>query len=252
MTQFVAIMLDQLMHPDANMRGQAAVALAESCEADALHGLLARVGREPDLNVREDITWALVRMGEKAVAPLIALLGDGDAAVRHHAAHTLGKIGDPRAIPALADTLQDGDLNVVSKTAFVLGQIGDAAAVPALAGLIGHADSEVQTAAGQALEAFGAAAMPALLVALRSDRWQTREHAAEILGALQRIEAVDRLAEAASDEHPHVRLAAVTALGEVGGAAAQAALEQAKTHPDERVQTLAARLIVRLSRRRPA
>src|SRR5690606_28987247 len=98
MTEYVKIMLEQLVHPDKNLRGPAALALGGASVADALDGLLARVGHEPDFYVREDITWALVRMGDQAIAPLIALLADENAAVRHHAAHTLGKINDGRAV----------------------------------------------------------------------------------------------------------------------------------------------------------
>lgn len=238
MTEYVKIMLEQLIHPDKNMRGPAALALGGSCVVDALDGLLARVGHEPDFYVREDITWALVRMGDKAVAPLIGLLEDKSAAVRHHAAHTLGKINDPRAVEALMSVLKDSDHMVATRAAGSLKVIGDARAIPALAGILGHAHRETQTAVTEALERFGTQAVPAVLEAMNDPRWPVREHAADVLGQIGDKTAVAALASALYDTEWQVRFAAVTALWHIGGAAATAALREMPPDVDERVREL--------------
>jgi HEAT repeat protein len=238
MTEYVKIMLEQLVHPDKNVRGPTAIALGGSCVADALDGLLARVGHEPDFYVREDITWALVRMGEAAIEPLIGLLADESAAVRHHAAHTLGKINDPRAVEALMSALQDSDPMVAARAAGSLKVIGDARAIPALAGVLGHAHRETQTAITEALEQFGAKAVPFVLKAMTDARWQVREHAADVLGQIGDAAAVPALSAALRDDHWQVRFAAVTALAHIGGAAAKAALRGMLEDTDERVREL--------------
>lgn len=238
MTETVRIMLEQLVHPDKNMRGPAAIALGGSRVADALGGLLARVGHEPDFYVREDITWALVRMGENAIAPLIALLADESAAVRHHAAHTLGKISGPRAVEALIGALNDSDHTVAGRAAGSLKVIGDARAIPALAGVLGHAHRDTQTAVTEALERFGADAVPAVLEAMKDARWQVREHAADVLGLIAERAAVPALAAALRDAHWEVRFAAVTALWHIGGAAAKTALREMTPDADARVREL--------------
>ena len=238
MTEYVKIMLEQLIHPDKNMRGPAALALGGSCVVDALDGLLARVGHEPDFYVREDITWALVRMGEAAIEPLIGLLEDESAAVRHHAAHTLGKINDARAVEALIGALKDGDHMVVARAAGSLKVIGDVRAVRALAGVLGHPHRDTQTAINEALERFGAAAVPAVLEALTDARWPVREHAADVLGQIGDRTAVPALASALRDDHWQVRFAAVTALWHIGGAAAKEALREMTPDADERVREL--------------
>jgi HEAT repeat protein len=238
MTETVRIMLEQLVHPDKNMRGPAAIALGGSYVADALDGLLARVGHEPDFYVREDITWALVRMGEAAIAPLIGLLNDESAAVRHHAAHTLGKINDPRAVEALIGALHDSDHMVAARAAGSLKVIGVAQAIPALAGVLGHPHRETQTAVAEALERFGAEAIPAVLEAMNDTRWPVREHAADVLGQIGDKAAVPALTAALRDEHWQVRFAAVTALWHIGGAAAKAALREMTPDADERVREL--------------
>lgn len=238
MTEYVKIMLEQLVHPDKNLRGPAALALGGASVADALDGLLARVGHEPDFYVREDITWALVRMGDQAIAPLIALLADENAAVRHHAAHTLGKINDGRAVEALMTVLPDSDHMVVARAAGSLKVIGDARATPALVGVLGHPHRDTQTAITEALERFGADAVPAVLAAMTDVRWPVREHAADVLGQIGDPAAVPALTAALRDGHWQVRFAAVTALWHIGGAAAKAALRDMTPDEDARVREL--------------
>jgi HEAT repeat protein len=238
MTETVRIMLEQLVHPDKNLRGPAAIALGGSCAADALDGLLARVGHEPDFYVREDITWALVRMGDQAIAPLIGLLDHENAAVRHHAVHTLGKINDARAVEALIRALRDSDHMVAARAAGSLKVIGDARAVPALAGVLGHPHRETQTAVTEALERFGADTVPAVLAALTDSRWPVREHAADVLGQIGDDTAVPALTAALRDDHWQVRFAAVTALWHIGGTAAKTALREMAPDADARVREL--------------
>ena len=175
--------IELLEHADHNVRGRAALTLRTLGDVGAVDALIRALRTEPNLFVRENITAALVRLGDATLSPLIHLLGDTSPAVRHDAAHALSKIGDARAVDALIDTLQDHDVTVVTKAAFALGRIGDARAIPALVGLLGHESREMQSTLASVLERFGRPAVPPLLDRLEDERWQAREHAAYILGS---------------------------------------------------------------------
>lgn len=246
MTETLQTLIEALHHSDKNVRGKAAVSIGNLGDVEGLKVLLQTLGNETDLYVREDITWALVRMGDAAVLPLIEYLGDSNPAARHHAAHTLGKIADARAVDALISALQDDDSTVIAKAAFALGQIGDTRAIPALIDLLGHENREVQTTVNRVLEEFGAAAIQPLIRSMTQGRWQAREQAADILGLIGSQEAVPVLIEALKDAQWQVRFAAVTALGAIGGAAAKNALRQMENDADERVRGLMPKIVKRM------
>ena len=56
--------------------------------------------------------YALVKIGEPAIDPLILALNDSNSSVRCYAADALGEIGDPRAVDPLNDALEDEDGDV--------------------------------------------------------------------------------------------------------------------------------------------
>lgn len=206
-------LIQNLTHPDRSQRGQAALSLGALRDERVLEALLAALTVESDLFVREDITWALVRQGEAALAPLLSMLNHERADLRHHAAHVLGKIGDRSAAPALiAAVTHDPAPAVIQKTAFTLSQMKVAGAIPALVARLGHPDSEVQTALTKALESFGARAIPALTEAARHPDTAIRAHAVEILGEIGEEETIPALLAALTDESDAVRLAAVNGL----------------------------------------
>jgi HEAT repeat protein len=248
MTETLQTLIEALHHPDKNVRGKAAVSIGNLGDTEGLNVLLKTFGVESDLYVREDITWALVRMGDAAVLPLIELLKSENPAARHHAAHTLGKIADTRATDALIKALQDEDSAVVAKAVFALGQIGDTRAIPALIGLLGHENREVQTTVNRVLEEFDTAAIQALIQAMAQEKWQAREQAADILGLIDSRDAVPVLIEALKDEQWQVRFAVVTALGSIGGVNAKQAVQQMEHDADERVRGLTPKILKRMRR----
>ncbi len=157
MNETLAILIGQLDHTDRNIRARAAVDLGTLGDTSVTAVLVQALVRERELFVREYITWALVRMGDTAVASLVLLLSDPDSRVRHCAVHALSKIGDPRAIGALIAALHDDDLSVVTKAAYALGESASATAIPALVGLLGREERELQATLVLALERFGRA-----------------------------------------------------------------------------------------------
>jgi HEAT repeat protein len=246
MTETLAALTEELHHPDQNVRSRAAVSLGKLADVGTLPILIDALSTEPDLFVREDITWALVRMGDAAVQPLIELTRDANPAARHNAVHALGKIGDPRALGALIHALQDSDMKVQLKAAFALTQLGDARAVEPLVNLLGHEDSEVESAIASALEFFGPFSIEPLIHSLTDARWQVREQAADVLGLIGSRATIPALMAALRDEHWQVRFASVAALGKIGGENARIALEQMQADPNERVRSLVPKVMRRI------
>ncbi len=102
--------------------------------------------------VHSEVASALARVGEPAVSGLLEMLQDKEWTVRWQAAHTLGRIGDTRAVPALVDALQDKEWTVRYYTAYSLGWIGDLYTVPALQDACKDESEKVREAAEWALE----------------------------------------------------------------------------------------------------
>lgn len=246
MTETLQQHITDLAHPDKNVRSAAAVALGRVGGREACAALLAVVGQDADFYVREDITWALVRIGAEAVEPLIAMLADADENVRHHAAHTLSKIGDPRAVKPLAGVLHDRSAAVVSKAIFTLGTLVGEEIVPMLVPLLGHPDTDVQNTLITALERIGRPALPHLIPALKDENPQVRELAADAIGMIRQPENVPYLTPLLGDDDWRVRFATLTALGHIGGAQAKAAILAMPPDADKRVAQLGAKMIRRM------
>jgi len=217
---------------EAGSRGPAGVATAgprptdpgtAAAVASILDGL--RRGVRPAARQAEG---ALAQLGEPAIGPLCAALGDGNATVRSAAAGALAKIGAPAA-PAVMDALTGSpDPQVRCGAAAVLGELDapEAARVEALVRAMGDGEQRVRFAALQALEGMGAAAapaVPALSAALtgRSEAPPIRRKAAQVLASIGpgAAGAVPALMQALRDDDLWVRRFAASALGSIGPAA---------------------------------
>ena len=234
--------LADLGHPDKNVRIRAALDVGAARQQDALPELLRRLTREADFFVRENLTWAVARMGEAALPGLLKLLEHPDAAARLQAVHTLSKIADPRATAALLNVLNDADAEVARKAIFALGQLGSPQALSTLIAGLGDVDAERRTTLSTAIQGFGAAALAPLGDALPGARAGVRAHAADILGLLGDPAAVPALAGAFTDDDWNVRFAVLSALGHLPGAEADAAIERAAQDTDARLRAVALRL----------
>ena len=184
-----------------------------------------------------------------AVSALVETLADANAAVRVAAANSLGQLGDPRAIAALAKALrEDTDARVREAAAYALGQIDDNRAVPhllaalkteraanvrekivnaleelddpsAVGGVVAvlkDPSVQVRRAAVSALGEFeDASAVPALLEMVRDEDDEVRMETAEALGNLDNTAAIDALTLLVKDANKDVRVHAVSALGDL-------------------------------------
>jgi HEAT repeat protein len=243
MNQLFFEIIEDLYHPDTNIRSRAVFALDKlGDEQSVLNELLAALATETDVLVREDITWTLVRRKDKAIQSLIDYLQHENWQARHNAAHVLGKIANPIATEALMQILHDENPIVVTKTAFALSQIGDTKAIPALVAILGHENREVQSMLLDVLEGFGEESLGALAQAIQSENWTIREQAADILGHIAHEESISLLKQALKDEIWQVRFAAINALSYHKAKEAIASLQN---DPNERVRSLAKSLSAR-------
>lgn len=215
---------ERLRHPDAWVRFRAAL---DAPTAAPLADLLEVLRSEPEAGVREVVTWAIVQHGPEAVGAVLGHVGDSDAGVRHQMAHVLGKLADPRAVPALVGLLAD-EPEVATKAAFALGQIGGPDAVVALVGVLGSGGSGLRATVVTALGGLGESVVVPVLDRLGSRSAATRADAAEVLGAVGDEAAVPGLARLLADPEEDVRITALMALGAIGGPAAMAAIDAAR------------------------
>jgi HEAT repeat protein len=135
---------------EVSVAGEALSRIGGPAATDALLAALA----DPVPTGRWHVAMAaLERMGDPAVAPLVAMLDSQDADARRNAAQALGWNGSSSATEALVHALKkDRDATVRGQAAWALGEIGNPAARRALErAQLRDPAVEVQTAAEWAL-----------------------------------------------------------------------------------------------------
>ena len=86
----------------ASIRLQSALAVGTAPDPAVIGKLVTRCAIEPEFHVREMLTWALTRHPASTTVPLLVdEVRSERAQARSQALHTLSKIGDRRAWPAI-------------------------------------------------------------------------------------------------------------------------------------------------------
>jgi hypothetical protein len=151
-----------LEHDSSSVRLRAAMAVGTRPDPRLVDTLVQRCGVEPDFSVREMLTWALTRHPAAVTVPLlVAELRSERAQARSQALHTLSKIGDRRAWPAITRALlADADDEVARsawRAAVVLVPSGAEAELGrVLATQLGRGGRETRLSLSRALIALGA------------------------------------------------------------------------------------------------
>lgn len=177
-----ARLVDALADTDSSARLRAALSAGTLGDPRLVEILVARCAVEPDFFVRDMLTWALCRLPPEITVPrLLAELGSGIAQARSQALHTLSKIGDRSAWPAVSRLLHD-EHDEVAQSAWRAGVVlvapgeeGELAADMATA--LGRGDHHVQLSLSRALAALGEAAAPVLVAAMANPDPRVRAHA---------------------------------------------------------------------------
>lgn len=108
-----------LASPNSSARMRAAMTAGTSADPSFLDPLVERCAIEEDFSVRETLTWALTRLPVDLVLPrIIAELGSPSPTARSQALHTISKLGDERAWPAIGPELLHSEDDGVARTAW--------------------------------------------------------------------------------------------------------------------------------------
>lgn len=160
---------------------------------------------------------------------------------------TLGKRGDPAAVPALSAAAGAGEKSVRIAAIKAMPEIGHASAVPVLAGLLGDSDGEISKAAQEAIAAIpGDEADAAVMAMLNKTDTAPRLMALNLIGRRRMYKSVPALLKAAEGPDEKVRPAALKRVGELGSPSEFSALlelltqYQAKSDLDAAEQALSA------------
>ncbi|MCU0481615.1 MAG: HEAT repeat domain-containing protein [Anaerolineae bacterium] len=243
MTNTLETLTQQLKHHDHHTRSQVISALIQLDDARKYDVLVDALQTETDVFITEDIIWALVQHKDEAIGRVIGLLAHTDPTVRQRAVHTLGKMGDARAVEALIPVLHDADKKVVLKCIFVLGQIGDIRAIPALVGMLGSDDVDIEGELIQILNQFGVSALPHLTDATTHPDWRVREQAISILGEIGDLSAVPSVITTLNDAQWEVRFMAIQTLHRLDKRKLRDISPSLQNDPDKRVLALVNRLV---------
>jgi HEAT repeat protein len=171
-------------NPDPSVRLNAAMQAGLSPTASDLDALVQQCAVESDFQVREMLTWALIRLPVSIAVPrLVAELDRPEPQARSQALHTISKFRDVTSWPAVAARLDDPHTDVV-RTAWY----ASVAVVPQgergwlankLAARLGWGEPDLQRSLSRALVALGEDHLaPVLAVAAQHPDATVREHAA--------------------------------------------------------------------------
>ncbi|OWA13365.1 hypothetical protein B9W62_01245 [Streptomyces sp. CS113] len=167
----------------ASVRLRAALAVGSAPDPRYVDTLVERSAVEPEFFVRDMLTWALTRHPVSlTLARLVGEVDSGRPQARSQALHTLSKIGDRRAWPAITRAvLCDADDEVARsawRAAVVLVPGGEEPALAAvLATQLGRGDRETQLSLSRALIALDEAVVEVLDAATTAPDPQVRAHA---------------------------------------------------------------------------
>lgn len=245
-----AILLQRLEHHDPNQRRMAALRLGALRDDTIADGLVSRIAIEDDFGVREDLTWAIVMHIEHARPAVEQLLTSERASARATGAHVLSKVADPRDFDRVVGLVADADAAVAAKAYRAAATTGGEKAVDALIARLGDGDEHQRDALSMALVSIGEPAMRQTVVATTTGSAARRAHAAETLGHFGDTVDIDVLADVAlqpltdltTDPDRDVRVAAVSALEELGEPAYET-LERLTKSDDDLVAEVSRRLV---------
>ncbi|MGW4544988.1 HEAT repeat domain-containing protein [Streptomyces violaceorubidus] len=167
----------------ASVRLRAALALGSAPDPRCVDKLVERSAVEPEFFVRDMLTWALTRHPVSlTLARLVAEVHAERPQARGQALHTLSKIGDRRAWPAITRAvLADTDDEVARsawRAAVVLVPEGEEPALAAvLATQLGRGGRETRLSLSRALVALGEAVTEVLDAAATDPDPHVRAHA---------------------------------------------------------------------------
>ncbi|MGW4219120.1 HEAT repeat domain-containing protein [Streptomyces bacillaris] len=175
--------IGRLADDRASVRLRAALAIGSAPDPRYVGPLVERCATEPEFFVRDMLTWALNRHPASLTLPaLLHELRSELPQARSQALHTLSKIGEPGAWPAITRALltdaDDGVARSAWRAAVVLvPEGGESALATVLATQLGRGGHETQLSLSRALVDLGEPVLSALLPARTAADPAVRAHA---------------------------------------------------------------------------
>ncbi|MFI6857025.1 HEAT repeat domain-containing protein [Streptomyces sp. NPDC050416] len=175
--------LQDLEDSSASVRLRAALAVGTAPDPRFVGKLVERCAVEPEFSVREMLTWALTRHPASMTVPeLLEELRSEQAQARSQALHTLSKIGDRRAWPAITRALLTDADDEVARSAWraavvLLPEGGESELAGVLVTQLGRGGRETRLSLSRALVALGERIMPSLRAATADPDPGVRAHA---------------------------------------------------------------------------
>jgi HEAT repeat protein len=211
----VSLLIEQLRVEDLETRQAAAVALGRIGDRRATSALIDAL-RDPELAV--PAAGALARIGDRdAFEDLLSLLGEPDPATRQAVTAALNSIGHPDMAARISERLSDSDRLVRESALKIAGYFGYPECFEEVLRCCHDPAETVRRAAIESLAFFDDPRVgPALVSALEQPSSSVRAGAAAALGRAEPAIAVDALTRALSDLDPWVRYVALRSLGSIG------------------------------------
>jgi HEAT repeat protein len=175
--------LQDLEDSSASVRLRAALTVGTAPHPRFVGKLVERCAVEPEFYVREMLTWALTRHPASMTVPeLLGELRSERAQARSQALHTLSKIGDRQAWPAITRALLTDADDEVARSAWraavvLVPEGGESELAGVLVTQLGRGGRETQLSLSRALVALGEEIMPSLRAATAGPDPGVRAHA---------------------------------------------------------------------------
>ena len=157
----LSFLVDWLKHEDRHIRGNVAFIFARFGDA---RGLQVITDILTDRSERPEGQGGRTCCNNSRYSVALQIRQD-----RYYAAHLLGELGDPEAVPVLVSFLKDPETNAA--VSWALGQIGDRRAVGPLIDALDDESPTIRVVAIHGLEALHAReALPRLMLLLNDNR----------------------------------------------------------------------------------
>jgi HEAT repeat protein len=210
----VALLIEQLDTSDMETKGSAVVALGRIGDRAAVPALVALLD-EATRELWVPVASALARLGDpRAFEPLLRLTGDGDVAARQAVVGALNSIGHPDMATRIGGMLDDPNPWVRESAVKIAGYFGYPECVEAVIARCADPDEAVRAAAIEHLPYFEDARVVDMLAsAVTRETPRPRAAAAKALGVISGAEACALLEKALADSEPWVRYFSAISLG---------------------------------------
>jgi HEAT repeat protein len=206
----------------------------------AAFGQSAEDLRAPLAAVRAHAAVTLGQRGDlAAVPPLIEALADPEPRVRWEAARALGLLRDRRAVPPLVKSLRDDQRNVRMYAAYALGEIKDPSAADNLIGAMNDPDGNVRDQVAWALRELKTSEARQVIVSLIADDATDAAQLGWILQGFERRPVVDDVCRLLGSSDPVTRQRALRVLRDLSSEPIPQAVVDALRDADIAVRRLA-------------